>query len=221
MEATLQQAGRGDEVSPVARYILQEMVTNARSLHSERIRQFNRRAETNCLAEFQQMPWWQKLLAGGQTLETCHQTAASSKLLAFADWGLLVRENGPWDHKPIIRKRFNPANPGGEQHFHHLDGYLYFYDIWSNIHYGYVGRACGFSESELLDGAGLEQIGSDIVHGRRPRASPGVQGMRAYDNPSDRLSVQLGSRLYPRTPSTEELVNQVRTLPGLSRRPLS
>ncbi len=39
----------------------------------------------------------------------------------------------------------------------------YFYDIWSNIHYGYVGRAGGLSESVLLDGAGLEQIASDSI----------------------------------------------------------
>ncbi len=73
----------------------------------------------------------------------------------------------------------------------------------------------------MLDGAGLEQIGSDVVHGRRPRASLGVKGLRAYDDSSDRLSVQLGIRLYPRTPTTEEWVRQVRTLPGLSRKPLS
>ncbi|UMP97053.1 polymorphic toxin type 44 domain-containing protein [Klebsiella pneumoniae] len=26
----------------------------------------------------------------------------------------------------------------------------YFYDVWSNIHYGYVGRSVGFSEAILL-----------------------------------------------------------------------
>ncbi|MDH1262060.1 polymorphic toxin type 44 domain-containing protein [Pseudomonas sp. GD03944] len=39
----------------------------------------------------------------------------------------------------------------------------YVYDIWSNIHYGYVRRAGFFSESVLPDGAGLEQIASDSI----------------------------------------------------------
>ncbi|MOA31335.1 hypothetical protein D3C78_1524870 [compost metagenome] len=62
----------------------------------------------------------------------------------------------------------------------------YSYDIWSNIHYGYVGMAGGFSESLLLDGAGLEQIASDSLRWIRdskkfpgPKRSEGVDGLRA------------------------------------------
>lgn len=32
------------------------------------------------------------------------------------------------------------------------------YDIWSNIHYGFVGRFVGFTEFELINGAGYAQI---------------------------------------------------------------
>ncbi len=40
------------------------------------------------------------------------------------------------------------SNPlGREQNYHHFKGWLYFYDIWSNIHYGYVGRAWGARSS--------------------------------------------------------------------------
>ncbi|EMN5547240.1 hypothetical protein RVX52_003074, partial [Enterobacter cloacae] len=43
------------------------------------------------------------------------------------------------------------------------------YDVWSNIHYGYVGLSVGFSESLLLKGSTWEQnmtpgaIGNDTV----------------------------------------------------------
>jgi hypothetical protein len=33
--------------------------------------------------------------------------------------------------------------------------YEYYYDIWSNIHYGYVGRAIGFDSMTLQYGANL------------------------------------------------------------------
>lgn len=39
--------------------------------------------------------------------------------------------------------------------------YDYFYDIWSNIHYGYVGVALGFSAAEMINGAGLAQALDD------------------------------------------------------------
>jgi hypothetical protein len=212
---------RGDEVSPIARYIIGEMGTNSNSREAEQIRALNAMSQQDCMAQYRRLSWWEQLLIGGTMLESCQNTASSAKMSAILQWGLLVRENGPWDHKPIIRTTFKPADPKArEQHYHHYNGWLYFYDIWSNIHYGYVGRACGFSSSELLDGAGLEQIGSDIVHLRRPRASPGVQGLRSFDDPSDRQSIMIGIGMYPHLPSVSELLLSIESTPGLSRRPL-
>ena len=59
---------------------------------------------------------------------------------------------------------------------------VFYYDIWANIHYGYVGKAAGFSENDLLTGAALEQA---VAH-------PGQTG----DDLSDRASIQIGIRLY-------------------------
>lgn len=83
-------------------------------------------------------------------------------------WALKVRQNGDWDHKPIIAARFHPRSQGGLQHWHLHGNILYYYEVWSNIHYGYVGRASGFSEAVLLDGAGLEQIGSTLLRLKFP-----------------------------------------------------
>ena len=85
----------------------------------------------------------------------------------------VASRDGEWDHKPIIARRFHPRSPG-LQHWHLYGNTLYFYEVWSNIHYGYVGRAAGFSNGVLLDGAGLEQIGSDLARLNLPRRSPGV-----------------------------------------------
>jgi hypothetical protein len=65
----------------------------------------------------------------------------------------------------------------------------YFFDIWSNIHYGYVGRAGGFSEFLLIEAA--------------ERAGGGY-------SPSDELSIRIGMELWQEhgTSLTEEDLRQ-------------
>lgn len=58
---------------------------------------------------------------------------------------------GEWDHKPKIRRVWGARNRLGNTN---ID---YYYDIWSNIHYGYVGGAAAFSLNELLEGASVQQ----------------------------------------------------------------
>jgi hypothetical protein len=135
---------------------------------------------------------------------------------------MLVRQGGPWDHKPYIRKTFHPRVPGGEQVWHIHGNYVYYYDIWSNIHYGYVGAAAGFTESELLDGAGGEQWVSDRLRGTRPTASPGVEGLRKWDNASDRAAITIGIRLYwahPTGVTSPAVLKEVEASTQLEKRP--
>ncbi|MCG6116700.1 MAG: polymorphic toxin type 44 domain-containing protein [Aquimonas sp.] len=198
--AGLQRARAVDELTPIARWMAREMLTNASSEEAQRIQRLNSYSFETCVADTRDWPWWQQMLAGSQWQEACLNQAISSKAAAHTAWGLLVRQDGRWDHKPIIARRFRPAVDSGEQHFHRYHGHVYFYDVWSNIHYGYVGRACGFSEAELLDGAGLEQIASDLMRGRRPNASQGVQGLRRFDHPEDRVSVEIGLQLWRQPP---------------------
>lgn len=216
-----QPKSRGDEVTPIVQFMVREMTTNASSQDAKNILRYNKMAMQDCYVEYQQLPWWAKILGGGEFLRACQQGTTSSKFLAYGAWAWLVRENGDWDHKKDIRETFTPADPlAKEQHYHHYNGFLYFYDIWSNIHYGYVGMACGFTESELLDGAGLEQIGSDIRHARKPRPSPGVGGLRKWDNASDRESIAIGIRLYPSAPTVSGILSIVEKTTGLSKKPL-
>lgn len=94
------------------------------------------------------------------------------KAKALAKWYEKVNDDCDWDHKPKIQAKF-PADavavilppskkfPNGQPCsycYHKYKDYDYFYDVWSNIHYGYVGMACGFSETVLILGSGAQQL---------------------------------------------------------------
>ncbi|MGF0239244.1 polymorphic toxin type 44 domain-containing protein [Rhodococcus sp. IEGM1300] len=132
-----------------------------------------------------------------------HAIAMKNKAAAAVIWTQKVGQGQDWDHKPKLRKIFPKV--------HHKQGqYDYFYDIWSNIHYGYVGIIGGISESVLLDGAGAEQIVTDIgnrigdfinppkvarkLPGPRASASPWTD-FRSWDDVADRVSISIGVKL--------------------------
>lgn len=72
--------------------------------------------------------------------------------LAKAAWYRWVRPGGPWDHKSYLARQFGGrayALDRGLYWFLWNDRYLLSYDIWSNFHYGYVGRVAGFSAGAL------------------------------------------------------------------------
>ncbi len=123
-----------------------------------------------------------------------------AKLDAFLVFGWMVQQDGPWDPKPYIRTHGEP------QYSHRIGEWWYYYDIWGNIMFGYLGTAAGFSESELLEGAGLEQIGSDLRYCVRdllrgepctlPCRERGVTGLKAWDHRPDRVTAKIGIRLW-------------------------
>ncbi|MCP2169713.1 polymorphic toxin type 44 domain-containing protein [Goodfellowiella coeruleoviolacea] len=100
------------------------------------------------------------------------------KAQAIKEWYDKVKSNGPWDHKPILEDRYGMETkneydlkvPGQNKKVS--------YDIWSNIHYGYVGRSAGFP-SELLERAATMDI-------------PGV----GRTDEGDKMTVRLGIELY-------------------------
>jgi hypothetical protein len=209
-----------EEVVPIVDYIVDEMNRNAASADVRKMKEFNSYSLTKCIEDYRKLPLLlqffilpQLFIKGTQSL--------SYKGVALLTWAWLVRQDGPWDHKPYIRSTFHPRHPV-EQVWHIHHGYLYFYDIWSNIHYGYVGAAAGFTTSELLDGAGLEQIGSDLLRSRLPRSSVGVEGLRRFDDPSDRTAIAIGIKLFqtsPRGVTREEVLQAVEASPTLEKKP--
>ncbi|MFB7225564.1 polymorphic toxin type 44 domain-containing protein [Streptomyces sp. NPDC056227] len=60
-----------------------------------------------------------------------------------------------WDHKPILREKYGLSLEYEEDLHLKIPGKdaTLFYDAWSNIHYGFLGRAAGFTGKQLHAGA--------------------------------------------------------------------
>ncbi|HZE41326.1 MAG TPA: polymorphic toxin type 44 domain-containing protein [Stackebrandtia sp.] len=86
-----------------------------------------------------------------------HSLSLGGKAGAYAEFYRLVKTNGPWDHKPKIRERFgmNVKDPTTLYSYDPKMGKYLRYDIWSNIHYGFVGKKAGFTEIELMTAQNL------------------------------------------------------------------
>ena len=197
-----------DMMEPIASYIAGEMnrnITHPSVLKMKKLTSFDATEEH---AKFQKLPWYARLLPPDFQSMMVANTAA-----AMALWAERVGQDRPWDHKKSIRQQFSGV-------WHKQGEVDYFYDIWSNIHYGYVGRAGGLSESALLDGAGLEQIASDTIRKiddwdeqDGPRRYADIDGMRAWDDIGDRVSISIGIKLHKQQPdggiTAKVLMNEV------------
>ncbi|MBX8492684.1 PAAR domain-containing protein [Pseudomonas cichorii] len=186
-----------DRMEELAAYIAGEMNTNINSPSVRQMKELNSFDPDEETRKYNALPFYLRLGQGPDF----YSMALGKQAKAFAIWTERVGQNRPWDHKPILSKRFVGI-------WHKQGEYDYFYDIWSNVHYGYVGVAGGLSESVLLDGAGVEQIGSDtwrfIKDPKRfdgPRRTEGVDGMRAWDDIPDRVSIIIGMNLYKEYPN--------------------
>ena len=107
-------------------------------------------------------------------------------LIAYMTWGYKVKSGAEWDYK----KKINPLQ--------------FSYDLWSNIHYGFIGAYAGFTEVELLVGAGVAQVfdnspeqleGNAEVNRRIYDALSNRLGAE-NDDPSDQQAILIGIRLY-------------------------
>lgn len=193
-----------DQMEELATYIAGEMNRNIKHPAVLKMKELINYDSSAAARKFLELPWYARL-AGPPNVNAI---ALAKKLEAMAIWTKQVGQNMEWDHKPKLRAMYNGA-------VRHKQGkYDYFYDIWSNIHYGYVGIAGGLSESVLLDGAGAEQIVSDSARkvtelakpkedrelpGPRPTASPWTE-LRSWDDVADRVSISIGIKLYEQHP---------------------
>ncbi|MGF6153666.1 polymorphic toxin type 44 domain-containing protein [Pseudomonas fluorescens] len=185
-----------DRMEELASYIADEM---NRNIHHPSVLKMKELLSYDVAKETRKqmdLPWYAQIGATSP-----QAIGAANGAAAMAIWTERVGQDRDWDHKPKIHKKF-----GG---YRHKQGkYDYFYDIWSNIHYGYVGRAGGLSESVLSDGAGVEQFASDSIrkafdweNRRGPHATEGVDGLKAYDDAPDRISISIGIKLFAEHPN--------------------
>ena len=115
-------------------------------------------------------------------------------LAAMQVWKSMVNYKKPWDHKPHIKKTY------GDWSQDSVSGKQYFFDIWSNVHYGYVGRAVGFSMWTLKSGAGFAQWRAGTNPSgyweRRAKKFGDADFLAAFDDPKDQAAIELGGKLW-------------------------
>jgi hypothetical protein len=102
-----------------------------------------------------------------------------SRAAALALWAEKVAPNRAWDHKPLLADRYGLETKGELMLQQPGKNRAVSYDIWSNIHYGYVGRAAGLSRFELENGAQVPVLAGNTDEG-------------------DKITVRLGEDLYDR-----------------------
>jgi hypothetical protein len=133
-------------------------------------------------------------------------------VLACERWYDLVRTKGVWDHKNKIFTKY------GEWSADQSNRRLYNFDIWSNIHYGYVGLAANFSEWVLLAGAGIAQkLANTVPPGywrRRLQRIGDADVLAALDDPHDQEAINIGFALWRsagRSVSDQNILDAVRS----------
>lgn len=184
-----------DGAIQVAQYIVDEIQTNVNSPVAHRMRYHLTGELSNQLKKV-----FDKADASITQIskQTGHPIAGAnhrsrSKITAAELWIGQVNTKKPWDHKLKIREKFKhvavhrplPSDQWSETFYHKYKEYDYYLDIWSNIHYGYVGRSIGFTANELLTGSNISQYVSDAVRLE-------ISG----DTMDDKTAIEIGIELY-------------------------
>ena len=82
-----------------------------------------------------------------------------------------VRAGSDWDHKVSLQEKYGTK----EDAYIPFRGDLtheYFHDIWSNVHYGYVGRAAGLQERLNAAGTALPEASQASRKSKLTNGSP-------------------------------------------------
>ena len=89
-----------------------------------------------------------------------------------------------------------------------LNGNEYYWDVWGNISYGYLGTEAGFAPVELLAGAGAQQVIDKLKNpaGITAQAAGSVAlyqyltentGLVSFwDDPRDQAAIRVGIQLH-------------------------
>jgi hypothetical protein len=124
------------------------------------------------------------------------------KLNVFGNIIRLGPGSGRWDHKPILLSMFHERDTfytpiRGDRRIEQVK-----FDIWSNIHYGYVGRSHGIPEDLLLSAQ---------------------RQFDGHNSDADDASVQIGMRLWSQhrrfLTARDVQLAVLRTLPRYRRTP--
>ncbi len=123
--------------------------------------------------------------------EKLRETLVINRIKAYSDFIKIVKKNAPWDLKSPILMSFNH----NKYFYDPVTKKLFRFDIFGNIHYGYLGRSIGFTAAELILGAGVfHRIDN-------PNSGPITDFLTqpfSLDDPKDKAAVELGMDLWRR-----------------------
>jgi RHS repeat-associated protein len=187
----------GDESgNEAARFIIQRMREDSNSEVARIIYQLNTtHYYINACNTYRQMPWWGKIAIGGSRyLANAEFTDIAARDEASVMFGCRVADArsrpicGQWDYKKDIREIWGEAQTVDFSDIGIDEEVIFYYDVWANFHYGYVGSALGFSEQALLSGAAYEHAISNININNLV--------INIQDDPSDIMANIIGINLY-------------------------
>lgn len=219
---------RRDEITPIARFIAHEMNRNAHSPFVKHLARLNSFPPDDCIDDFNRLTPQERLLAGIEPPCTTATMELSYHVLAMFLWAMKVKSEADWDHKDKIGTRF-PSRVSISNKEHLYGDRLYSHEIWSNIHYGYVGMAAGFSESVLIKGADVAHTIGELKRSGLSEESLNIireklgKDLRNWDDSKDKGAIELGIRLYrikPEWVTTKDVMDRVHFSPlSLGTRP--
>lgn len=182
----------------IARMIADDMNKNIRHPVTKKLQKLNAKAS-------EQLSPAELLLSVGSPSYFV-QKKVRLNLPAYTLFRAQIDYDMPWDHKHIIKANpeFRALSLDGNQRkegcYHRYKDFDYFYDVWSNIHYGFIGRVCGFTEWELNYGAGAAQLLKDseanAVAWRELMLRFKSVDAKQWDNPEDQVAIELGYVMY-------------------------
>lgn len=172
-------------------YMRDEMARNAISSDAMQIKRFNQAGLSTLRVNLDLGQHLPVLLRAPVAAGSAAAAQVTGSAAAMALWASKVAGGKDWDHKGRIVKNNRWVTDGALQ---------YQFDIWSNIHYGFVGRAVGFSAWTLKSGAGGAQIMDKTVPpgywDRRFKTIGDADFLSAFDDPADQAAIILGMDLF-------------------------
>ncbi|MBX3000487.1 MAG: hypothetical protein KF893_18350, partial [Caldilineaceae bacterium] len=194
-------------------YILGEMSRNPNMPVANRIRGYIQRSNS-AMRLTSQLAHQEEEDKGIATLLLL--AALANRARAYELWRQQVDYNAPWDHKTTIADRFG--------RYQIVGNHRYYFDVWSNIHYGYVGASVGFESDELLWGAGAAQF---MNESRTNFSSPTYREVLSsplatrLDYSTDQAAISLGIHLwstYGSSLTQGQFMQELGNWTGLDRR---
>jgi RHS repeat-associated protein len=182
---------REESGNEVARYIVQRIREDSNSKVIKDIYKLNTTHyyEDACNL-YSQMSWWERMSVGGyQFLTDASYADYAARVDASAWFGCLVADAisrpvcGQWDYKANINKDWGSFQTVDFSVLGINEEVIFYYDIWANFHFGYLGLTGGFTEEALLTGAAIEHAASNYT-------------IVIQDDPSDVAANKIGFRMY-------------------------